>query len=394
MQYVAKNIFCGCTPKVDFGCMVMLDTVMFDQKRFNELLTAYLNGNITEEERSMLFTMGASSHADPLLEAAMDRDIADQLLPRGEIAPAEADRMIRNIIDSEENTIQLFKKTQRRKYFRMAAVAAAVVVIFLSWTYLFTGPSMPADTREFMAMIPEGNAYKINNSKHPLEVRLEDGSLVRLEPNSSISYPKRFSDEREVYLTGEAFFDVAKDPSRPFLVYYNNIVTRVLGTSFTIKTNAKTNNVEVSVRTGKVQVTENSRIRKGEAKGEALKGVILKPNQKTVYNVAMRNFEITLADSIYRLIDPETLAMPKIEYMTQAFKYDKPTTLADIFSQLESLYGIEIVVTNENIYQCVFTGDISSQEMLKKVQILCLTIGAEFEVNGARILVSGKGCHS
>lgn len=363
-----------------------------DRIRFKELLTAYLNEDIKEGEKNELFRMVTSSGAERVLEEMMDDDLADGLQGDQQLSSSDTERIISNIMHSEENTLQLVKAAQRRKRYRFMAAAAVLVVVLFSWSYFFATGTVVGDTDDFAAMIPRENIQKFSATSAPIEVKLNDGTCVRLQPNSTLSYAGTSSGDREVYLTGEAFFQVAKDPSRPFLVYYNNIVTRVLGTSFTIKTNSATNNVEVSVRTGRVQVTENARITNEKDKDEALKGVILKPNQKTVYDVAKRNFEITLADSIYSLVDVEDLE-EKISFPeATAFHYEEPTKMKDIFKQLEALYGIEIVVTNENIYRCVFTGDIHTQDMMKKMQILCLTIGAEYEINGARILVSGKGC--
>ncbi|HEY3389988.1 MAG TPA: FecR family protein, partial [Prolixibacteraceae bacterium] len=236
---------------------------------------------------------------------------------------------------------------------------------------------------------------KTNNTALPFELVLEDGSIVKLAPRSSLSFPEHFiNGKREVYLTGEAFFKVSKNPEKPFMVYYNNIVTRVLGTSFTIKTNNNTKDVEVSVRTGRVQVFENKNITADGVSGVEVKSVILKPNQKAMYNIRRHDFATTLADSIHPLaISPEIDKMVKSGRHMESFFFQKATSLQQIFSMLESVYGIEIIVDNENIYKCDFTGDVSTQEMLEKLHIICLTIGASYEVNGTKILVSGKGCN-
>ena len=75
-----------------------------------------------------------------------------------------------------------------------------------------------------------------NNETRPIMITLEDGSKIHLSKNSKISYPTHFEKEsRTVFLSGEAFFDIAKNPKKPFFVYSNEIITKVLGTSFTIK---------------------------------------------------------------------------------------------------------------------------------------------------------------
>jgi len=84
-------------------------------------------------------------------------------------------------------------------------------------------------------------------------IHLPDGSLVFLNSNSSISYLKNFKNSRELQLTGEAYFEVVKNPEKPFLVKTDKITTRVLGTSFNIEA-YKNSRTKVSVNTGKVEV--------------------------------------------------------------------------------------------------------------------------------------------
>ncbi|MEZ7514099.1 FecR family protein [Flavobacterium frigidarium] len=84
-------------------------------------------------------------------------------------------------------------------------------------------------------------------------IHLPDGSLVFLNSNSSISYLQNFKNNRELQLTGEAYFEVVKNPEKPFLVKTDKITTRVLGTSFNIEA-YKNSRTKVSVNTGKVEV--------------------------------------------------------------------------------------------------------------------------------------------
>nr|WP_320038442.1 FecR family protein [uncultured Bacteroides sp.] len=85
---------------------------------------------------------------------------------------------------------------------------------------------------------------------------LEDGSTVYLTSNASVSYPKSFSgNKREISLKGEALFDVAKNPSKPFLIETEKVTVKVLGTAFKVKSSAN-GNFELVVQRGKVRVTE------------------------------------------------------------------------------------------------------------------------------------------
>ena len=86
-----------------------------------------------------------------------------------------------------------------------------------------------------------------NNSNKPQIITLSDGSSVLLQPNSKLSYPKIFTgNERKVYLSGEGFFEISKNPKKPFFVYANEIVTKVVGTSFRVKAYSDQPDVEVT----------------------------------------------------------------------------------------------------------------------------------------------------
>ncbi|RQO66427.1 hypothetical protein DBR43_29895 [Pedobacter sp. KBW06] len=88
-------------------------------------------------------------------------------------------------------------------------------------------------------------------------VVLEDGTKVTLNANSDLRYPKKFRGQtREVYLTGEAYFQVAQNVEKPFIVHSGKLKTQVLGTSFTVNAYGNDQPADVSVLTGKVKVQD------------------------------------------------------------------------------------------------------------------------------------------
>ncbi len=368
---------------------------MIDKNKYNELLKKYLDGDIKHQEQDELFKMIANEKNNELLAESIDKDLETNEIDTVSISSDVSEDILVKILASEKNTHQLFIPSKRIYLIKQLSIAAIFLVIVFGAFTLYNSRLSKTFQSNFEASKPQNNLVKTNTNNFPLEMVMEDGSTVKLAPKSSLSYPLKFSNtKREVYLTGEAFFVITKNPEKPFFVYYNNIVTKVLGTSFTIKTNNRTNNVEVSVKTGKVQVFENKYIAKDRMVREDFKSVIVIPNQKAMYNPLQRIFETTIADSIhpliYKLDGDGSFNKSKIN---ATFIYAQATSLKSIFLQLEKVYGIELVVENENIYNCVFTGDVSKQEMLDKLHIICLTIGATYEVNGTKILITGKGCN-
>ena len=368
---------------------------MPDKLRYIELLKKYLEGNISSAEQDELFKITSAENTDDVFAGMIENVFASNQF-EGDNLPADiSNEIILKILDSEKSTNRLFISSNRNRQYQRLSVAAIFLLIVFGASFFYLGTGKKNKQTAFEAAIPKNNLTQTNATDQTLELALEDGSTVKLTPHSSLSFPEHFiNGKREVYLTGEAFFKVSKNPEKPFLVYYNNIVTRVLGTSFTIKTNNSTKDVEVSVRTGRVQVFENKNLAKDGGSGVEVKSVILKPNQKAMYNTRRHDFATTLADSIRPLvISSEIDKMIKGGRFAEPFFFQRATSIKQIFSMLESIYGIEIILDNENIYKCDFTGDVSTQEMLEKLHIICLAIGGSYEVNGTRILVSGKGCN-
>jgi transmembrane sensor len=358
--------------------------------RFSYLLQLYLAEKISVKDHDEFLELIATNEYDDILAKSIQKDLAKGLDSNTvDLPPHIAQEIIRNIYHAEKNTAKILpiKKRNIKAWYWMAA-AASVILIAIS-VYFFEGSSKIFNQKSFTAIIPGNTISEYNSSQKEEVLTLSDGSRITLQPKSTLHYPRQFSDgSREVYLEGEAFFQITKNPQKPFLVYYNNIITKVLGTSFIINTNPQTGNVEVIVKTGRVQVSENEKLVKGDELNNA---VIVTPNQKAIYKTESRLFETTL------VANPEPIADDDHKYTgsqpphKENFIYDQEKLL-NVFKQLEDTYGIEIITENANLNNCVFTGDVSDKDLFTKLKIICLTTNSSFEVNGTKILIKGKGC--
>ncbi|PTS95846.1 hypothetical protein DBR11_20385 [Pedobacter sp. HMWF019] len=120
-----------------------------------------------------------------------------------------------------------------------------------------------------------------------LKIVLEDGSEIWLNSGSELKYPKHFNaNKREIYLEGEAFFKIAHDKAKPFVVNTGNLKTTVLGTSFNIRAYAGLDRITVNVATGKVGIV---------ASGKTL--CLLDPDQQINFNIGTNTFEVTQANA-------------------------------------------------------------------------------------------------
>ncbi|MCB0775287.1 MAG: FecR family protein [Chitinophagaceae bacterium] len=359
---------------------------MDTNERFIFLLQQFRDGNISIVEQDELFSLIASHEFDHLLEQQISRDIHNQEKTGADLPPHVSQEIIRNILSAEKMTAKIIPA--KRSYKTWYWSAAAVLIMALVSYFFLSGNNNTA--RSFSEVIPVGTIAVNNSSDTTRTINLSDGSKITLQPQSTLHYPDQFSDSiREVYFEGQAFFEIAHNAKKPFLVYSNRIITKVLGTSFYIDTKTTNGNEEVSVRTGKVQVFENSKM---QIKKQQAPSVIIIPNQRAIYEPAKRIFETTLVEKPHPIIR-EPGARPDLNVAENKNLIYEQERLQNIFRQLEEIYGIEIIIDNQDLNNCVFTGDLSDEDLFTKLKIICLTTGSSYEINNTKILVKGQGCN-
>lgn len=218
----------------------------------------------------------------------------------------------------------------------------------------------------------------INTSAHRQRIVLPDSSVVTLAEGASLSTSESYGNQaRTVRLKGEAFFEIRPNPKVPFLVYSGDLVTEVLGTSFTIKPELHAKTIEVSVTRGKVSVYSSEKDR-----NQRKRGVIVTPNQKAVYNTDSKLIHQDLVD---------TPQMIKNDIPKATFDFDD-TPVKTVLEVLRSSYGMEIVVSNPDLNHCLFSGNLNGFDLFKQLDYVCRIIGCHYEVRGTTIFLTGEGC--
>ncbi|MFG4002339.1 FecR family protein [Flavobacterium aquidurense] len=291
----------------------------------------------------------------------------------------EKENHINSIHDSKVKTL--------RKYFFSGAAAILVFGMLSVWFYQnqISPKSTVITYKELIDENSEGLVEQTNNSDKPQIITLSDGSSVLLQPNSKLSYPKIFTgNERKVYLSGEGFFEISKNPKKPFFVYANEIVTKVVGTSFRVKAYSDQPDVEVLVRTGKVRVKSNDLVAKSNQEE-----VVLLPNQ------ALRFLRSDLSfNKITNITQDVTLtrSVGNIEQLSFEFT-DIP--VSQIFQTIEQAYLVDIDYPKNKLKDCHLTTSLSDQPLTEKLKIVCNSIGnnTSFEMNGNQIIITSEGCN-
>lgn len=266
---------------------------------------------------------------------------------------------------------------------------AAIVIIALAFSWGYTNYyKSSGDNHVYQELIIEnkdGLVEQTNNSKNSQIITLSDGSSVLLQPNSKLSYPKNFiGNERKVYLSGEAFFEISKNKQKPFFVYANEIVTKVVGTSFRICAFKNQPNVEVIVRTGKVKVHSNNQSSKITSKE-----VVLLPNEAIRFERKTEKFNI-ITDITKDIVLKQTAK--SIEQLSFDFT-DIP--VSQIFKTIEQAYQVTVDFPKDKLKNCHLTTSLNDQPLPEKLKIICKSLAnnTSYEMNGNIIIIKSEGCN-
>jgi len=211
----------------------------------------------------------------------------------------------------------------------------------------------------------------------PMEFVLPDSSKVKLFKGAQITYPTKFN-RREIALVGDALFNVTADPSKPFMVFHEDMITRVLGTCFLIKSGLATGNDEVIVYSGKVEVIRSAK------KSSFVERVIGKPltvkltmNQRAVLNEKENTLRETLAEAPIP-IEAKQKLLKEVAF--------KEVDLTDLAKRLSDLYGIAIRV-KPAAKKITFTGDLSDMELFNQLNVICNVTETTYQVEGKTIII-------
>lgn len=311
--------------------------------------------------------------------------------------PEISDDEITSIIKQTVNSIEAADKypsfqepaVQRKVYNFPWLRAAASIAFLLITAWIIYALSNKRHAPEIAvnapaSVIQSDMVAKTNASGKPMTVLLKDGSKITLAANGRIRYANKFlAAKREVYLEGEAFFDIAKDPERPFFVYSNGLITKVLGTSFTIKAYGNSNEVIVEVKTGRVSVfPESDPALKQKTSNTELQGVVLRPNQKIIYS----REEIRMVKT---LVEKPEMVVAKAEIPQFEFE---DTPASEVFDTIGKAYGIEILYDEELLKDCPLTATLDNQTLHEKLFIICKAVESDYEILDGQIVIHSKGC--
>ncbi|MFB0494570.1 transmembrane sensor [Mucilaginibacter sp. OAE612] len=324
----------------------------------------YNTENLTPEDRRWLAEY-LKGDVSELYLVALEGFSKDALEKKVSLSGEASDQILNNIHQ------RIIKPPPARKVFPIwrllvkIAVAASVTAVF-SAAYIFRKQLdnwlNPVHYQETVAL----------NGEIKL-ITLPDGTSICLNAGSSLKYPDKFKEKmREVTLTGEAFFKVAHDSSKPFVIHSGKIKTTVLGTSFNVKAYTEDKSVKITVVSGKVGVVPT--ISKHVA-------VLLTANMQMVYNKTSQKL---ITEKIGDASSVISWQQGKLQYHN--------TPLFDVLADVQRKYNVTIRA-DKNLLNCTLYADFNNMPLEKVLKLTEALINAHFKKAGDAYTLKGKGCN-
>jgi ferric-dicitrate binding protein FerR (iron transport regulator) len=248
-----------------------------------------------------------------------------------------------------------------------ARIAAAVIILIAAGVIYFMQSAKTRTGLSTASLVEKRNSKGVKST-----IVLTDGSKIWLNADSKISYPEVFSgNTREVQLNGEAFFEVAKNPAKPFIIHLAKGTVRVVGTSFNIRAYDNEETVETSVTTGKVAFIP--KYQSGRRKQDT---IFLTPDKKASYSFVKE--EVTTSPTSAR----------EDRAWTEGKLVFKDMTLEEIAIELERNFGKTVVFKDEASKTYRLTGSFENNTLDEIMYYLSRTKNFKYKITNSELLIA------
>jgi transmembrane sensor len=337
------------------------------------LIIGYLEGRITEEETQYLLQkVQTDKEFSDAFEDIAEIWSAKKAVPNNSSKANEALARLNKKIDDLEAATPVSKNTPAKTGYQhtiilklrpiLAIAASTLILAGAFWLYKAKLSNKPANT---LAM-----AEKHTTPGEKKKVDLPDGTTVTLNASSRLRIANSFGDDkREVYLDGEAFFDVKRDPQKPFIVHTGKIATQVLGTHFNVSAYKNDSNITVSLVQGKVQVDMNN---------DPSKRIILDPGKQMTYSKTNHQAHVTdfIAEDITGWKENKLV-----------FNYD---SWPDAAKKLSRWYGVPVQLKDSTLLRCKLKGTFDNIPLVKVMEQIRMVADVSWQMQGNKVIISGK----
>jgi len=373
------------------------------EERFWLLLSLKLSGEATEQELEELDEI-LNKHPEMQVNSEMLMNLWEKkhfqpIDRKKEAFENHLKRLNKNFADAEVRyeTPELTEEplddeeiiSERRTKYRMTWLLGGIAASVLMAVFLFFQLSHKSRIDDLAKnTVTTKPASKTN-------IQLPDGTQVWLNADSKISYPEKFLGKtREISLSGEAYFDVVKDASRPFIIHTNALDVKVLGTSFNVRSYPDEKTTETALIRGSIQIILHS---------DPDRPIFLKPNDKVVINNRMT----TGIDSVSNVaktkdnqnekpfltldkvhIDTSENAVVETIWVRDKLAFENKS-LERIVSEIEHWYNADITVhiDEEQMKSMHFHGTYENKSLEDVIGSLCLSYHLHYEVKDSKVII-------
>jgi transmembrane sensor len=302
---------------------------------------------------------------------AKDFILAARQVPYPQPSTSTKDRMWFNI-EKVTNNGSSFKVISRRRAWRVAAAVVVLAMVGGIWAFfskdnLLSNPSVFGDKNAL------ANEVKTEFQQRK-QLTLPDGSVVTLNANTKIKVSDDWSDEktREVWLDGEAFFEVVKKPNTgaaKFVVHTSQLNVEVLGTAFNVK--ARRGATEVVLQSGQVILNK--------VKDTDFKEIVMIPGDR-----------VRIADEAPKPVVSDKVETEKVTAWTNGKIIFDNTPLLEVAKAIEDHFGYEVVLEDKQLVTKLYTGELLTDSPDVFFTILSKTLGIKINIEGKKMIIKGE----
>jgi len=334
-----------------------------------ELLTKYINNETTSDEKIEveIWLNQSDENRAEMKECRKMLNKVDSYYKAKSFNSNQAWKNVHsNIYPMQLKVVQRKKRRKEKiaQFYKYAAILVVAMLLSGVGYYINYKNQIPANSNQIVSA-----EKQILN-----EFVLPDGSVVTLNSNSKLKFPKHFaSDVREVTIIGEAFFNVKPNPEKPFIINAGKTQVKVLGTSFNVRAYPKTETVEVVVTTGKVQVSrETENILSENNK------IFLTPGEKgTLFNGS-------------NLLEKSVNTNPNfLAWKTNDLIFNE-TPLSEVIRCLEKVYHIEIQLSEPGLEALELTAHFDKKPIDFVLNVVRLTFNLELSGENEHFTFSSR----
>ncbi len=263
---------------------------------------------------------------------------------------------------------------KRRTLVRALVAASAILIVGLTWLLLNKNKQLPGNKQTIVATGTEKESRST--------MTLPDGSIVRLNAQSKVSYAQDFAKTREVYLTGEAYFEVTHNAAIPFIVHTGEADIKVLGTKFNVRNYSNEHRMEAALLTGSIELT---------LRADAQHKILLKPSDKIIVQKNADGDTAPMPATVEKKVELTSIKVQDSVIVETSWLNDKMAFFDKPFSEialdLERQFDVHIEFKNKVVSSYKYTGVYDEDNAVDILKILQMIKPFQYTLNNKQITI-------